>query len=302
MASSERVDDNNQALHLQGRRRQRQPENTTVYQNVLGIAPRSPVSEEDRILESIMHSPLAMFFQVTLKDITDELPRRTLIVSDNHRTHGGPFRNGKPLTPALDDFSALEGFMTNLLQERKISPSNTSIVNDDASSSIRQAFTPSSFNESFLAADDISFTVETKYGELIPRHLSIFGHASSSSRMFESFSTLDLEEDTQPHICENIAAILRHQDDRSSDFIDNTPQHEDLEEGDDRELSPEDFTIFGESSISSVNIFQESFHKIQGPDEEIDLGKYISPTDVKDRTFLHPPLSLKKINDDLFNL
>jgi hypothetical protein len=292
-SSSERVDDNNQELHLQGQ---------------CVLAPRNPAaSEEDRTLEpAIMSSPLALFFQVTLKHVTDELPRGTLIVSDNPRAHGDPFRSEQPLLslPGLDDYVPLEGFLTHVLQEQEIAPSNTSILNDNAcSKSNGQVVTPPF--KSF-SAGDMCFKVDTEDSELV-RPLSISGHTSSSSRMFKSDSYLDLEEDTRPHILEStMTAVLRHQNAaRLSDFIKSTHQCEDLEEGDDQELSSEDFTIFGvQQSPSSIGIFQESFHTMEGPEDEgLDLGKEISPTGVMDHTFLHQPLSsLQKIKDELVDL
>jgi hypothetical protein len=288
-----------------------QLQTATIYQGVPGIAPRNPAGEEDQILEP-MSSPLAIFLQDTLRNVTEHitlpglddyvsLPKRTQIVSDNPRIHGDPFRDEKPITlPDLDDYVVLEGFMTNLLQERQIAPSNVSILNDNDSRSIRQDETPVHFNESF-SADDVLFDIETEDGELI-RHLSIFGHTSSSSRTSESFSAWDLEDDTERHIFENVTAILR-QDPRSSDLIESTSHHQDIEEGEDQEFPLEDLAIIGESSTSSASIFQQSFHTIQGSAEEMDPAKEISPTGVVDHSLLHPQSpNLQKIKDEGFEL
>lgn len=313
MASSEEsVVDKNRALHLHVRRRR-----TLQWhdQCVLGTGPSNPaISEEDLILEPVS-SPLAIFLRDTFKTITEELPKRTSIVSDNPRMHGDRFGKDHPITlPVLDDYTALDGFMTNLLQERQISASNTTILNDNACSGIRRDETPPFFNES-LSADSAFFDVEAGNGEPSIPHLSIFGRTSASSRMVESFSALELEEDIrpqilekvtavfesfsgldldkapQPHILENVTAILR-QEPRLSDFFENTTRHDDLEDIDDQEL-----TLSGENSV-----FQQSFHTVQEPYEEIDLGKDISPTGVMDHPFLHAPPTLQKITDKLFDL
>jgi hypothetical protein len=299
MASSESVDDNNQACQLQGRRRRRpRLEEATV----LGIvAPRNSASEEEQIRVT-MASPLATFIQHTLKNVNEELPKTTLIVSDNPRMHGDHFGNEQPITlPVLDDYVALEDFMTNLLQDLRIAPSDTMILDDGASSSFPQDETQTYLNESF-SCEEIFFDIETEDGELM-QHRSIRVDTPSSSATFESFSALDTEEAAQPHVVETETAILRH-DARLSDFVDTTTsQHEDLEKGDDQELSAEDFTIFAELSTSSVSIFQQSFHTIQGPDEELCPGKEISPTGVMDHALLLPaPPILQKIKDELFDL
>jgi hypothetical protein len=298
MASSESVDDNNQACQLQGRRRRPRLEEATV----LGIvAPRNSASEEEQIRPT-MASPLATFIQHTLKNVNEELPKRTLIVSDNPRMHGDHFGKEQPITlPVLDDYVALEDFMTNLLQDLQIAPSDTIILDDEACSSIPQDVTQAYLNESF-SCEEIFFDIETEDGELM-QHRSIRVDTPSSSATFESFSALDPEEAAQLHVVENATAILQ-QDARSSDFVDtNTSQHENLEKGDDQELSAEDFTIFAELSTSSVSIFQQSLHTIHGPDEELCPGKEISPTGVMDHALLLPasPI-LQKIKDELFDL
>jgi hypothetical protein len=95
-----------------------------------------------------------------------------------------------PITlPVLDDYVALEDFMTNLLQDLRIAPSDTTILDDQACSSIRQDESPQHFNDS-LSAEGTFFDIETEEdGELI--HLSTLGDTPSTSTTFESFSALD---------------------------------------------------------------------------------------------------------------
>jgi hypothetical protein len=211
-----------------------------------------------------MASPLAIFIQHTFKSVNEDSPKRTLTVADNPRMHGDLFRNELPITlPVLDDYVALEDFMTNLLQDLRIAPSDTTILDDKACSSVRQDETPKHFDDSFSAEGTV-FDIETEEGELI--HLS----TPSTSTTFESFSALDPEETAQPRVFENATAILR-QDARLSHFVldTTTSQYEDLEKGDDQELSSEeDLTIFAEPSTSSVSMIQQRSHTIQRPVEE----------------------------------
>jgi hypothetical protein len=139
MASSECLDDNNQACQLQGIRRRPQLEEATAYQGVLGIvAPRKLAGKEEQTLE--------------------------------------------PIT-ALDDF------MTNLLQELRITPSETTILVDNACSNVRQDETLPRLNER-SSAEDAFFDIETEDGELI-QHLSSSDFVDTTTSQHEELSAKD---------------------------------------------------------------------------------------------------------------
>jgi hypothetical protein len=155
-----------------------------------------------------MASPLAIFFQHTLKKIVNEhSPKITLTIADNPRMHGDLFRDEVPITlPVLDDYVALEDFMMNLLQDLRIAPSDTTILDDQACSSIRHDESPQHFNGDSLSTEGtLFFDIETEDGEHI--HLSTLGDTRSTSTTFKLFSALDPGGGASPRRKEKTSSI-----------------------------------------------------------------------------------------------